>query len=188
MPTCPVRSLRFSDKNVEGAIEDLDAVDRLAPKQADLRLLLAERYESVKHFSQALAQYDLWIENHPVDSRIAAALGRRCHVSAIGNEGLDAGLADCNKALRIADKKNPNYGHLFENRGFLELLLTNNDKAMADFDAALKTLPKSAFALYGRGVAKMRKNKTAQGQADMAEAEKIAPHVAAAFSARGLGS
>jgi len=61
-----------------------------------------------------------------------------------------------------------------------------NDKAISDFDAALKTMPKNAFALYGRGVAKLRKNKTTEGEADMAEAVKIAPHIAAPFSARGL--
>lgn len=58
--------------------------------------------------------------------------------------------------------------------------------AIADFDAALKTMPKNAFALYARGVAKIRKNKTAEGETDMAEAVKIAPNIAAPFSARGL--
>ena len=182
----PRAEIRLGDKNVEGAIADLDATDRLAPKQADIRFALAERYEAVNRFSQAIAQYDLWIQSHPVDSRFAAALGQRCRASAIQNEALDVGLADCNKALRIADKKNPSYGHLLENRGLLELRQANNDKAIADFDAALKIMPKSATALYGRGVAKVRKNKTAEGEADMAEAVKIAPHIAAPFSARGL--
>lgn len=182
----PRAEIRLRDRNVEGAIADLDAVDRLAPKQADIRYVLAERYEAANRFSQAIVQYDLWIQNHPVDSRIAAALGERCRASAIQNEDLAVGLADCNKALRMADKKNPNYGHLFENRGLLELRQANNDKAIADFDAALKTMPKNATALYGRGVAKMRKNKTADGEADMAEAVKITPHIAAPFNARGL--
>jgi tetratricopeptide (TPR) repeat protein len=182
----PRAEIRLRERNVDGAIADLDAVDRLAPKQADERFVLAERYQAVDHFSQAIAQYDLWIQNHPVDSRIAMALGARCRASAIQNEDLAVGLADCNKALSIADKKNPNYGRLFENRGLLELRQANNDKAIADFDAALKTLPKNPFALYGRGVAKLRKNKTAEGEADMAEAVKIAPHIAAPFSARGL--
>ena len=147
----PRAEIRLRERNVDGAIADLDAVDRLAPKQADERFLLAERYQAVDHFSQAIAQYDLWIQNHPVDSRIAMALGARCRASAIQNEDLAGGLADCNKALSIADKKNPNYGHLFENRGLLELRQANNDKAIADFDAALKTLPeKSLRALWPR--------------------------------------
>jgi tetratricopeptide (TPR) repeat protein len=183
----PRAEIRLHEKNVEGAIADLDAVDRLAPKQADLRFALAERYEAVNRFARAIAQYDLWIQSHPVDSKMAAALGARCRASAIENQDLGGGLADCNKALSIGDKKNPNYGHLFEDRGLLELRQANYDKAIADFDAALKTMPKNAFVLYGRGVAKIRKNKTAEGEADIAEAVKIAPHVAAPFSARGLG-
>jgi len=182
----PRAEIRLHQRNLDGAVADLDAVDRLAPKQADLRFELAERYEAANRFSQAIPQYDLWIQNHPVDSRLAIALGLRCRASAIANEGLAAGLSDCDRALRIADKKNPNYAHLFENRGLLELRQANNDKAIADFDAVLKTMPKNAFALYGRGVAKIRKNKTAEGEADMAEAVKIAPNVAAPFSARGL--
>lgn len=182
----PRAEIRLHDRNLEGAIADLDAVDRLAPKQADIRFVLAERYEAANRFSQAIAQYDLWIQSHPVDSKIAAALGERCRASAVQNEDLAVGLADCNKALRIADKKNPNYGHLFENRGLLELRQANNDKAIADFDAALKIMPKNATALYGRGVAKVRKNKTAEGEADMAEAVKITPLIAAPFNARGL--
>jgi tetratricopeptide (TPR) repeat protein len=182
----PRAEIRLHEKNLDGAIADLDAVDRLAPKQSDLRFVLAERYEAVNRYSQAIAQYDLWIPNHRVDSKLAMALGARCRASALENEDLGGGLADCNKALSMADKKNPDYGHLFENRGLLELRQANYDKAIADFDAALKMLPKNAFALYGRGVAKVRRNKTAEGEADMAEAVKIAPHIAAPFKARGL--
>jgi len=182
----PRAEIRLHEKNVDGAIADLDAVDRLAPKQADVRFVLAERYEVMDRFSQAIAQYDLWIQHHPVDSKRVVALGARCRASAIENQDLAGGLADCNKALSLADKKNPNYGHLFENRGLLELRQANYERAILDFDAALKTMPKNPFALYGRGVAKIRKNKTAEGEIDIAEAVKIAPNVGTPFSKRGL--
>jgi tetratricopeptide (TPR) repeat protein len=182
----PRAEIRLHEKNVDGAIADLDAVDRLAPKQADVRFVLAERYEAADRLSRAIAQYDLWIQNHPVDSKKVIALGARCRASAIQNEDLAVGLSDCNTALRIGDKKNPNYGHLFASRGMIELRQANYEKAISDFDAALKTMPKNAYALYGRGVAKMRKNKTAEGESDIAEAVKIAPGIAAPFKARGL--
>lgn len=182
----PRAEIRLHERNLDGAVADLDSVNRLAPKQADLRYVLAERYEAANRFSQAIAQYDLWIQNHPVDSKLVGALGARCRASAIENQDLSVGLADCNKALSIGDRRNPNYARLLEDRGLLELRQANNDKAIADFDAALKTLPEDAFALYGRGVAKIRKNKMAEGEADMAKAVKIAPHIAAPFSARGL--
>jgi tetratricopeptide (TPR) repeat protein/predicted aspartyl protease len=182
----PRAEIRFREKNLDGAIADLDAVDRLAPKQSDIRFVLAERYQAVNRYSRAIAQYDLWIENHPVDSRKAFALGARCRASAIQNEDLAGGLNDCNAGLKIADKKNPNYGNYFASRGVIELRQANYDKAITDFDATLKMIPKDAFALYARGVAKIRKNKTAEGEADIAEAVKITPNIATGFSARGL--
>jgi tetratricopeptide (TPR) repeat protein len=183
----PRAEIRLYEKNTDGAIADLDAVDRLAPKQSDLRFTLAERYEALNRFSQAIAQYDLWMASHEVDSKFAIALGHRCRASAMANQDLIEGLADCERALSRVNRKDPNYGYLFENRGLLELRQGNYDKAIADFDSTLRTMPKAAFALYGRGVAKVRKNKTPEGEADMAEAVKIAPRIAAAFSERGLG-
>jgi tetratricopeptide (TPR) repeat protein len=182
----PRAEIRFREKNVDGAIADLDAVDRLAPKQADLRFVLAERYEAVGRFSPAIAQYDLWIQNHPVDSKIVAALGARCLASAIQNQDLAVGLSDCNRALSIADKKNPNYGHLFTSRAMIELRQPNYDKAISDFDTALKTMPKNALALYGRGVAKSKKNKNDAGQADIGAAESLAPKMAEWYQRYGI--
>jgi hypothetical protein len=44
----------------------------------------------------------------------------------------------------------------------------------------------SADGLANADGIQMRRNKTAEGEADMAEAVKMAPHIAATFSARGL--
>lgn len=182
----PRAQLRLYEKNMSGALADLDAVDRLAPKQSDLRFVLAERYEAVDRFSQAIAQFDLWIQNHPVDSRIVMALEARCYASAVQNEDLAGGLADCNRALHLGDKKNPNYGHLFAERGMLELRQANYEKSVADFSSALKTLPKDAVAFYGRGVAKIREGKKAEGLTDIDEAAKIAPGIVDNYKKRGL--
>lgn len=182
----PRAEIRLREKNISGALEDLDAVDRLSPKQSDLRYVLAERYEAADRFSQAIAQFDLWIQNHPDDSRIVMALEARCRASAVQNEDLAGGLADCNRALHLGDKKNPNYGHLFAERGMLELRQANYEKSVADFSSALKTLPKDAAAFYGRGVAKIREGKKAEGLSDIDEAAKIAPGIVDSYKKRGL--
>jgi tetratricopeptide (TPR) repeat protein len=182
----PRAEIRFRERNVDGAIADLDAVDRLAPKQDDLRFVLAERYEAMGRFSPAIAQYDLWIQNHSVDSKIVVALGARCLASAIQNEDLAGGLSDCSRALSIVDKRNPNYSHLYASRAMIELRQANYDKAISDFDAALKAMPKNALALYGRGVAKSKKNKNDAGQADIGAAESLAPKMAEWFHRYGI--
>jgi tetratricopeptide (TPR) repeat protein len=88
--------------------------------------------------------------------------------------------------LKIADRKNPNYGRLFANRGFIRLRQGEYQNATSDFDAALLILPKSAPALYGRGIAKMSTNNKAAGEADIAAAIKIAPNIEEQFKKRGI--
>jgi hypothetical protein len=46
--------------------------------------------------------------------------------------------------------------------------------------------PKNAWTLYGRGLAKLKKNNRSQGEADIAEAVKIAPGVAGTYKRMGL--
>jgi tetratricopeptide (TPR) repeat protein len=60
------------------------------------------------------------------------------------------------------------------------------DKAIADYDESLKIAPKRAWPLYGRGVAKMRKKKTEEGEADIAAAAKVWPKIADEFNRRGI--
>ena len=53
--------------------------------------------------------------------------------------------------------------------------------ALADFEAALKIDPKLTFALYGRGMARLKRGDTAGGNADIAAATKTQPDIARQF-------
>jgi tetratricopeptide (TPR) repeat protein len=66
------------------------------------------------------------------------------------------------------------------------LRLNEYGKAIADYDARLKLNPKSAWSLYGRGIARIRENKTVEGRADVAQAVAIAPNIAEQFKKRGI--
>jgi tetratricopeptide (TPR) repeat protein len=182
----PRAEIKLSKKDEPGAIADLETVDRLAPKQADLRLVLAERYEHVDRLPAAIEQFSLWIQYHPDDSRMLTAMAGRCFSSALQNQDLPTALSDCNKALRGADKKNPNYPYLFVNRGLVRLRQGDYDKAIADFNDALKIAPKNAPALYARAVAESRKNQKKDSESDLATARQIAPEVAGKFEHYGI--
>jgi tetratricopeptide (TPR) repeat protein len=182
----PRAELHLWKKDKVAATTDLDSLDRLAPPQADLRYSLAELYGREEQFSLAIAQYDLWIKNHPDDSKMVNALGGRCLASALQNQDLGGGLSDCNAAIRLADKHNPANAHLYSNRGIILLRQGDYRRALADFDADLKIEPKSARALYGRGVAKARMNKRAEGDEDIAAAETLAPHVGERYRHYGI--
>lgn len=182
----PRAELHLWKKDKAAAMSDLESLDRFAPPQADLRYSLAEMYGREAQFSLAIAQYDLWIKNHPDDSKMMSALGARCLARALQNQDLDGGLSDCNAAIRLADKKNPANAQLYSNRGMILLRQGDYRRALADFDADLKIEPRSARALYGRGVAKTHANKRAEGEEDIAAAETLAPNLGERYRSLGI--
>ncbi len=60
------------------------------------------------------------------------------------------------------------------------------DKSIADYDASLNINAKNAWALYGRGIDKLRKQKTSDGDADIVQATAVWPQVVEEFKRRGI--
>ena len=182
----PRAEIKLAKRDSPGAIADLEAVDRLSPKQADLRFMLAELYQRMDRLPAAIEQFSLWIQYHPDDSRMLAATAGRCLSSALQNQDLPTALSDCNTAMHRADKKNENYSFLFVSRGLVRLRQGDYDKAIADFNDALQIMPKNARALYARAVAESRKNNEKGSQTDLEAARQIAPQVAEKFERYGI--
>ncbi|MHB8721036.1 MAG: aspartyl protease family protein [Steroidobacteraceae bacterium] len=178
--------LRLAHKDLADAVADLDAADRVAATQDDARFTLARLYQRADLPARAVAQLDLWIANHPDDSKMIDALHGRCRLRAAQGEELAKALTDCNAAYRLSDKSNPLTAAILESRGLVRLRLGDNDKAIADYDESLKLAPKNAQSLYGRGVAKIRKQKAADGEADIARATALSSTVADEFKRRGI--
>jgi tetratricopeptide (TPR) repeat protein len=93
---------------------------------------------------------------------------------------LPEAIADCTEAIRLR----PKYDVALENRGHAYLRTGQFDLALADFEARL-ALSKSAYSLYGRGVAKLKKGDAA-GSADVAAAKALQSDIAAFYSSRGV--
>ncbi len=178
--------LRLYAKNISAAVADMDSVDRLVPQQADVRFNLGDLYEAADLLQPSLAQFDLWIANHPDDSKMARALNSRCWLRALKGEDLAKALGDCNAALRRAPKSSPAAAAILDSRGLVRLRLGDYDKAIEDYGDSLKFAPRGAWSLYGRGVARIRKHQAAQGEADIAQATSLWPEVADEFTKRGI--
>ncbi len=178
--------LRWEKGDVAGATADLDAADRAAPKEADVRLFLAQGYELAGRLPAAIAQFDLWIAAHDADARAAEALHGRCWVRALQGLDLTKALSDCNAALKRGTKSSLFDARVQGSRGLVRLRMGDYDKSMTDYDGSLQVLPKNAWSLYGRGIDELRKKKTPQGEADLAAAVKIWPKIAGEFDRRGI--
>ena len=161
--------LRIEVPDKAEAHDDIDAADRIAAKQSDARLDIGDLYERVDDFDRAVAQYDLWIQAHPDDSRRPVALADRCWARAQMGRDLDKALSDCNAALHLR----PGAANILDSRGLVRLRMGDAAKAITDYTAALAVNPRLAWSLYGRGIAEQRIGLAPQGDADIAAATKI---------------
>ncbi|MHB8811885.1 MAG: aspartyl protease family protein [Steroidobacteraceae bacterium] len=183
--------------------DDLDAVDRFAPQEADIRLQLSTQYGSIGQYAAAAHQLDLWIQYHPRDVRLSEALGSRCWARAAANMELDQALADCDRAVheqlaashsvfwRLTHQDAPGPGWLLSNRSLVYLRLGDLDKAVADDDAALgqadpRATGERAYPLYLRGLAELRQGLKSQGQADITAARQLQPDIDRRYASMGL--
>jgi tetratricopeptide (TPR) repeat protein/predicted aspartyl protease len=162
---------------------DLDAVDRAVPKEAEVRLTLANLYESVGDYPAAIAELDRWIDARGYSNvQMPVARNARCWLRALEGQQLDRALSDCNAAVSA----HPKAAGFRDSRGLVYLRQGKYDKAVADYDAALALNPKLPWSLYGRGLAKQHLGQTAAGQADIAAATALAPKIADEAASHGI--
>jgi tetratricopeptide (TPR) repeat protein len=170
------------DMDASAVKPDIDAVDRLAPQADNVRFTLAELYDNIDLYGEAVHEITVWIRYHPDDVMLGSALNWRCWYQGEDNQDLDQALQDCNRALRLA----PESPQALDSRALVYMRLGRLDDAIGDYDTTLKQNPKLASSLFGRGLVELRKGQTAQGQADIAAAEKVNPRVPGFFARFGL--
>jgi tetratricopeptide (TPR) repeat protein len=175
-------TLRLTNKDPAGARADFDRLSALAPNDASVELGIAQSYANSDYFDDAISRYDHWMATYPEDDRLPTALSGRCRTRALMNQGIDLALADCNAALR----KGQNSSELFETRALVWLRLAAFDKAMADYQTALKLQPKSAWSLYGRGLAELNRGLQPQAERDIQAAFALDASIADQFRRIGL--
>jgi tetratricopeptide (TPR) repeat protein len=136
-------------------------------------------YGDAGEYDRAIQDFDQAIR---LDRNNAPAFGNRCLVRATVNR-LQEAVADCNEALRLRPG-----GDALRIRGLVYLKLKKLDLALTDYDSALQANPKSAFSLYGRGIAKRLNGDEPGAIADIAAAEQITPDIAADFGRYGVSA
>lgn len=173
--------LYIASRDAARAKVDFEQAIKLAPDRPDLPALIGQVYVSAGQYDLALVQLDGWLAAHPKDENVAQILTARCYARAAANRELDKALADCDQAVR----KDPN-SQFLQTRALVLLRLNRLDEAITQYTAAIKAQPRDATALYGRGLAELKKGDRAAGEADIAAATGIARNVGAQFRRMGL--
>ncbi len=173
--------LYLSSKDPTRAKGDFDAAMKLAPDQGGLVSQAGTAYARAGLYEEAVQELDRWIAAHPKSEDLARAQNSRCFARAAWGKDLDMALADCDAAVR-RDKTSTTMG----NRGLVLLRLGRLDDAITQYGEAIRAQPRDAAALYGRGLAELRKGAKAAGDADIAAATAIAPQAGESYKRIGL--
>ena len=161
------------------ALKDLDQAIRLDPKYVKALYNRGVIYQGKKDYDRAIADYGRAID---ADPRHSSSWYNRCLSRLLVGRDLPQALGDCDQAVQLT----PNEAARFNVRGTLFLKLSRYDDAIADYDSALKLAEKSAFALYGRGIAKRRKGDTEGAEADMTAAKALEFDIAESYEKYGI--
>jgi tetratricopeptide (TPR) repeat protein len=157
------------------ALRDFDAALALQP---GLQPVIERRAETLELRGQAFTR-DLTLLNEQISEspNNASLLNNRCWLRVINDVDLPLALADCNAAI-VADPEN---SAALDSRGLVHLKMQNYQAALEDYEAAMAKDAERGHYLYGRGLARMGLGQTAEGQADLIEAERLEPGVTAAY-------
>jgi tetratricopeptide (TPR) repeat protein len=183
-----IRGAEYEGKGeLDKALEDYGKV--IAINSGDFNALnrRAWIYAKQKQYDRAVVDFTAAVEANDDGTRSsdtaltrATIFGNRCWVRALA-KAFDDALSDCNAALALELSVG-----LLDDRGFLYFQMGQFDKAIGQYNAALRVDPESAASLYERGLAELKGKQIAKGNADIAAAKAIQPDVAEQLAALGL--
>jgi tetratricopeptide (TPR) repeat protein len=175
--------LKLKAKKTAAAEADLDALAKSTDQNLRVQMRVAALYADAHRFPKAIAIYDAWIAAHRGEPH-PGVLVARCRVRGLSGEGLDQALSDCDEGMRYGRPTAEEYEH----RGLVRLRLNRLSGAIYDYDQALALQPKLAWALYGRGLAKIGQGRDADGRADIAAALALNADLADEAKSYGLAT
>lgn len=161
------------------AIADYDQAIRLNPQVASVYYSRGNAFYGQRDYARAVVDRD---EAARLDPQNADYQNRRCWDRAMANRELDVARAACDAALRLR----PNDAYTLDSRGLVGLKQQRWQDAWNDYDAAARIDATGANYRYGRGVAALRLGRAAEGQADIAAATQLDPHIAATYAGFGV--
>lgn len=174
--------LRLLKKDMAGAAADVAAASTLVPAGSNQARSIAALYVSLDEPASALPVLDDWIRLHDADAQLGSALNERCWARALSNQMLGDALKDCRNAIR-RDGDKPAY---LDSLGMIELRLGDYAESIKAYQQAAAGQRRSAWTLYGLGLAEIRNGQTDAGNADLAAAKALDPQIEVLAGKYGL--
>jgi tetratricopeptide (TPR) repeat protein len=168
--------LHYEARENQAALNDLNRAATLDDKIAALYLLRSAIHLEMRNYPAAIADADFERGGG------AAFLNQRCWTRAVAGVELDKARLACDQALWAQPDAPP----ILDSRGVVGLKQKRFQAAWNDFGAVVKTAPRNARALYGRGLAAIGLGREAEGRADIAAAENINRNIATAYAGIGI--
>ena len=165
----------------DAAIADFTQAIALDPNNSQFYGNRAGVYMRKKDLKKAIADFTTE-RNLSTDADEAYFRMTLCYARVELNVELDAALADCERAVRVAPKDS----YAYERRGLARLRMGNLKEARADADKALALDKKNARALYLRALVSAREGKTMASYGDYAAATKTQDGIAKDYDDIGL--
>ena len=199
--------------DVAARLADIDAAEKLDPKNAEISLARAGAYADAERWSDAIQILNRAAGAQPIPQGVIemrARIHARAGNSALASKdfaawrlkvGADANQLnalcwseatvgfDLSGALADCDaalKASPKEAAFLDSRGLVLLRLGRFQDAIDAYNAAIETRPRQAQSLYGRGLAKLRLNRREEGEADLAAARTEFAKVDEEFAGYGL--
>jgi len=169
--------IRKRHRQYPAALADVDAIIAFDAEMTSAWLVRASIHRAQGDFNAAL-QDDLRASTLEKHGQVLAGF---CEDHAELND-LDEGLQACNAAHSVF----PRWELMQVNLGLVYLKRGELSRAEASFDEAISQSGRHAFALYGRGIARVALGDTEAGQADIPNALLIEADTPEWFVARGI--
>ena len=107
----------------------------------------------------------------------AAAQSRKENVARCTGQDPDLKIEGCTALIQSGGETTGSLAKIFYNRGNGYLDKSQYDRAIQDYDQAIRLNPNFALAFYWRGISKQKKGDKAGGDADIAKAKQLDPKV-----------
>jgi tetratricopeptide (TPR) repeat protein len=161
------------------AIADYNSAIRIFPGGAAIYFDRGQAHALKRDSGLAITDFNQALQMQP---NVEAYLYARCMIRAAAAIELDKALADCNHALQLDSGS----GADIDARGFVHFKRGEFAQAINDTSEAIRRDPRRASAFYVRGLAELRSNQTAAGQADLRAAQALDPKVADYYAKWGI--